>query len=85
MNKAMDEEMTRDDKVFLMGEEVALYNGAYKISKGLLEKFGDRRVVDTPITEAGFTGLAVGAAMSGLRPICEFMTFNFAMQARNNY
>lgn len=77
--------MTRDEKVFLMGEEVALYNGAYKISKGLLEKFGERRVVDTPITEAGFTGLAVGAAMAGLRPICEFMTFNFAMQVLTSH
>ncbi|TPX32556.1 pyruvate dehydrogenase (acetyl-transferring) [Synchytrium microbalum] len=73
--------MTRDDKVFIIGEEVAQYNGAYKITKGLLEKFGDQRVVDTPITEMGFTGLAVGAALAGLRPVCEFMTFNFAMQA----
>lgn len=77
----MDEEMARDDSVFILGEEVALYNGAYKVSKGLLEKYGERRVVDTPITEAGFTGIAVGAALHGLRPICEFMTFNFSMQA----
>lgn len=77
----MDEEMARDDAVFIMGEEVALYNGAYKVSKGLLEKYGERRVVDMPITEAGFTGIAVGAALNGLRPICEFMTFNFSMQA----
>ncbi|KDN52675.1 Thiamin diphosphate-binding protein [Tilletiaria anomala UBC 951] len=81
LNSAMEEEMLRDDKVFLLGEEVARYNGAYKVTRGLLDKFGERRVIDTPITEAGFTGLAVGAALSGLRPICEFMTFNFAMQA----
>lgn len=73
--------MKRDSKVFLLGEEVAQYNGAYKISKGLWEKFGSDRVVDTPITEMGFAGLAVGAAFAGLRPICEFMTFNFSMQA----
>jgi pyruvate dehydrogenase E1 component beta subunit len=73
--------MAADDNVFLMGEEVAQYQGAYKISQGLLEKFGPRRVIDTPITEHGFTGMAVGAAMNGLRPIVEFMTFNFAMQA----
>jgi pyruvate dehydrogenase E1 component beta subunit len=81
LNQAMDEEMARDDRVLLLGEEVALYNGAYKISKGLHDKYGDRRVIDMPITEAGFTGIAVGAAMAGLRPICEFMTFNFSMQA----
>ncbi|MFW6077131.1 MAG: pyruvate dehydrogenase complex E1 component subunit beta, partial [Hyphomicrobiales bacterium] len=75
------EEMRRDERVFLMGEEVAQYQGAYKLSQGLLDEFGDRRVVDTPITEHGFTGLAVGAAFGGLRPILEFMTFNFAMQA----
>lgn len=80
LNQAMDEEMARDPNVFLMGEEVAQYNGAYKVSRGLLEKWGPKRVVDTPITEAGFCGLAVGAAMAGLRPICEFMTFNFSMQ-----
>lgn len=78
---ALEEELKRDDKVFVMGEEVAQYNGAYKITKGLYEKFGGGRVWDTPITEMGFAGLAVGAAFSGLRPVCEFMTFNFAMQA----
>ncbi|WP_340119069.1 pyruvate dehydrogenase complex E1 component subunit beta [Pelagibius sp. 7325] len=81
LRDAMAEEMRRDDKVFLMGEEVAEYQGAYKVSQGLLDEFGARRVVDTPITEHGFTGLGVGAAMYGLRPIVEFMTFNFAMQA----
>jgi pyruvate dehydrogenase E1 component beta subunit len=81
LRDAMAEEMRRDETVFLMGEEVAQYQGAYKISQGLLEEFGPRRVIDTPITEHGFTGLAVGAAFNGLRPIVEFMTFNFAMQA----
>ncbi|KIK94702.1 hypothetical protein PAXRUDRAFT_142306 [Paxillus rubicundulus Ve08.2h10] len=81
LNVAMEEEMLRDESVFIMGEEVARYNGAYKVTKGLLDKFGEKRVVDTPITEMGFAGLAVGAALAGLRPICEFMTFNFAMQA----
>jgi len=81
LNSAMDEEMARDEEVFLLGEEVAQYNGAYNISKGLWDKYGSDRVVDTPITEMGFTGLAVGAAFAGLRPICEFMTFNFSMQA----
>lgn len=81
MNTAMDEEMARDETVFILGEEVAKYNGAYKITKDLLDKYGEKRVVDTPITEMGFTGIAVGAALAGLRPICEFMTFNFAMQA----
>jgi pyruvate dehydrogenase E1 component beta subunit len=81
LRDAMAEEMRRDDKVFLMGEEVAEYQGAYKVSQGLLEEFGAKRVIDTPITEIGFTGLGVGAAMAGLRPIVEFMTFNFAMQA----
>ncbi|WP_273759466.1 pyruvate dehydrogenase complex E1 component subunit beta [Bartonella sp. ML70XJBT.G] len=81
LNQAMAEEMRRDEKVFLMGEEVAEYQGAYKVSQGLLEEFGARRVIDTPITEHGFAGLAVGAAFGGLRPIVEFMTFNFAMQA----
>jgi pyruvate dehydrogenase E1 component beta subunit len=81
LNLAMEEEMTRDDSVFILGEEVARYNGAYKVTKGLMDKFGERRVVDTPITEMGFAGVAVGAALQGLRPICEFMTFNFAMQA----
>ena len=78
---AIREEMHRDPNVFLMGEEVAEYDGAYKVSQGLLSEFGARRVLDTPITEHGFTGLAVGAAFAGLRPIVEFMTFNFAMQA----
>ncbi|GGD25118.1 pyruvate dehydrogenase complex E1 component subunit beta [Aureimonas glaciei] len=81
LRDAMAEEMRREDSVFLMGEEVAEYQGAYKISQGLLEEFGPRRVVDTPITEHGFAGLGVGAAFAGLRPIVEFMTFNFAMQA----
>jgi pyruvate dehydrogenase E1 component beta subunit len=81
LRDAMAEEMRKDDKVFLMGEEVAQYQGAYKISQGLLEEFGERRVIDTPITEHGFAGLGVGAAFGGLKPIVEFMTFNFAMQA----
>ncbi len=81
LRDAMAEEMRRDDTVFIMGEEVAEYQGAYKITQGLLQEFGDRRVVDTPITEHGFAGLGVGAAFGGLRPIVEFMTFNFAMQA----
>ncbi|WP_428696897.1 pyruvate dehydrogenase complex E1 component subunit beta [Stappia sp.] len=81
LRDAMAEEMRRDGDVFLMGEEVAEYQGAYKISQGLLDEFGPKRVIDTPITEHGFTGLGVGAAMAGLRPIVEFMTFNFAMQA----
>ena len=81
LRDAMAEEIRRDDTVFLIGEEVAQYQGAYKISQGLLEEFGDRRVIDTPITEHGFTGVSVGAAFAGLRPIVEFMTFNFAMQA----
>jgi pyruvate dehydrogenase E1 component beta subunit len=81
LNSAMAEEMRSDPDVFLMGEEVAEYQGAYKISQGLLEEFGAKRVIDTPITEHGFTGIAVGAAFAGLKPIVEFMTFNFAMQA----
>src|SRR6185312_235426 len=81
LRDAMAEEMRRDGDVFLMGEEVAEYQGAYKVSQGLLQEFGARRVIDTPITEMGFAGLGVGAAMMGLRPIVEFMTFNFAMQA----
>jgi pyruvate dehydrogenase E1 component beta subunit len=81
LRDAMAEEMRRDPKVFLMGEEVGEYQGAYKISQGLLDEFGDKRVIDTPITEHGFTGIAVGAAFGGLRPIVEFMTFNFALQA----
>ena len=81
LNQALREEMHNDDRVFLMGEEVAQYNGAYKVSKGLLEEFGEQRVVDTPITELGFAGVGVGAAMVGLRPIIEFMTWNFALLA----
>ena len=77
----MAEEMRIDENVFVMGEEVAEYQGAYKITQGLLDEFGPKRVIDTPITEHGFAGLGVGAAMAGLRPIIEFMTFNFAMQA----
>ncbi|HVF67519.1 MAG TPA: alpha-ketoacid dehydrogenase subunit beta, partial [Pyrinomonadaceae bacterium] len=81
LNQAMREEMQRDESVFLMGEEVAAYQGAYKVSKGLLEEFGDKRVIDSPITELGFAGLGVGAAMVGLRPVIEFMTFNFSILA----
>lgn len=81
LNAGLAEELDRDDDVFLLGEEVAQYNGAYKVTRGLLDRFGERRIVDTPITEMGFTGLAVGTALAGLKPICEFMTFNFAMQS----
>jgi pyruvate dehydrogenase E1 component beta subunit len=81
LNQALRDEMHRDENVFLMGEEVAAYQGAYKVTKGLLEEFGDKRVIDTPITELGFAGLGVGAAMVGLRPIVEFMTFNFSILA----
>ncbi len=81
LRDAMAEEMRADDRVFVMGEEVAEYQGAYKVTQGLLEEFGARRVIDTPITEYGFAGIGTGAAMGGLRPIVEFMTFNFAMQA----
>ncbi|KAI3407858.1 NAC domain-containing protein [Psidium guajava] len=81
LNSALDEEMSADPRVYLMGEEVGEYQGAYKVSKGLLQKFGPERVVDTPISEAGFTGIGVGTAYYGLRPVVEFMTFNFAMQA----
>jgi pyruvate dehydrogenase E1 component beta subunit len=81
LNQALREEMLRDENVFLMGEEVAAYQGAYKVTKGLLEELGDKRVIDTPITELGFAGLGVGAAMVGLRPIVEFMTFNFSILA----
>ena len=84
LRDAMAEEMRRDPEVFVMGEEVAEYQGAYKVTEGLLAEFGDRRVVDTPITEHGFAGLGVGAAMMGLKPIVEFMTFNFAMQAMDH-
>src|SRR5687767_13809461 len=81
LREAMNEEMRRDDKVFLMGEEVAEYNGAYKVSQGMLAEFGEKRVIDTPISELGFTGVAVGAAQNGLRPIVEYMTWNFAVLA----
>lgn len=81
LNEAMTEEMRRDETVFLMGEEVAEYNGAYKVSKGMLDEFGAKRVIDTPIAELGFAGIGVGAAMNGLRPIVEFMTWNFAILA----
>jgi len=81
LNQALAEEMERDPDVFLMGEEVGVYNGAYKVSKGLLDRFGEMRVVDTPITELGFAGLGVGAAMTGVRPVIEFMTWNFAILA----
>jgi pyruvate dehydrogenase E1 component beta subunit len=81
LREAMSEEMERDERVFLMGEEVGYYNGAYKVSEGLLDKFGPKRVIDTPIAEAGFTGIGVGAAMVGLRPIIEFMTWNFSAVA----
>ncbi|MGH0123629.1 UNVERIFIED_CONTAM: hypothetical protein FKN15_012769 [Acipenser sinensis] len=81
LTQAMDEELERDERVFLLGEEVAQYDGAYKVSRGLWKKYGDKRIIDTPIAEMGFAGIAVGSAMAGLRPICEFMTFNFAMQA----
>ena len=81
LNMALREEMQRDDRVFLMGEEVGVYQGAYKVSKGLLQEFGEQRIVDTPITELGFAGVGVGAAMVGLRPIIEFMTWNFALLA----
>ena len=81
LNSAIDEEMERDSKVFILGEEVAQYQGAYKITKGLYQKYGSKRVIDTPITEMGFTGMAIGAAYKDLRPIVEFMTWNFSMQA----
>lgn len=81
LNQAIDEEMERDENVFLIGEEVAEYNGAYKVSKGLLDKYGPKRILDTPIAESGFTGLSVGAAMMGLRPIVEYMSFNFSLVA----
>src|SRR6476620_7145802 len=81
LREAMVEEMRRDNSVFLMGEEVAEYNGAYKVSQGMLDEFGADRVLDTPIAELGFSGIGVGAAMNGLRPIVEFMTFNFSLVA----
>jgi len=85
LNQAIREEMQRDENVFLMGEEVAAYQGAYKVTKGLLEELGPKRVIDTPITELGFAGLGVGAAMVGLRPIVEFMTFNFSILATDQF
>ncbi len=81
LNQALREEMQRDPRVFLMGEEVGIYQGAYKVSRGLMEQFGERRVIDTPITEEGFTGVGVGAAMVGLRPVIEMMTWNFSLEA----
>ncbi|RJE24446.1 pyruvate dehydrogenase e1 component [Aspergillus sclerotialis] len=81
LNEALAEELESNPKTFILGEEVAQYNGAYKVTRGLLDRFGPKRVIDTPITEQGFCGLAVGAALAGLHPVCEFMTFNFAMQA----
>ena len=81
LREALTEEMRRDEKVFLMGEEVAEYNGAYKVSQGMLAEFGPKRVIDTPIAELGFTGIAIGAAMNGLRPVVEYMTFNFSLVA----
>src|SRR3982751_4967056 len=79
LREAMNEEMRRDPRVFIMGEEVAEYNGAYKASQGMLEEFGPDRIIDTPISELGFAGIGVGAAMNGIRPIIEFMTFNFSL------
>lgn len=81
LREAMNEEMRKDDKIFLLGEEVAEYNGAYKVSQGMLDEFGAKRIIDTPIAELGFAGIAVGAAMNGLKPIVEFMTFNFSLVA----
>lgn len=81
LREAMNEEMRKDDKIYLMGEEVAEYNGAYKVSQGMLDEFGPKRVIDTPIAELGFAGIAIGSAMNGLRPIVEFMTFNFSLVA----
>ena len=81
LNKALDEQLTRDPKVFIIGEEVAYYHGAYKITKGLIDKHGPKRLWDTPITEAGFTGLGCGAALMGLTPVVQFMTMNFSLQA----
>ena len=79
LRQAIDEEMERDNRVFVMGEEVAEYNGAYKVTKGMLDKWGPKRIIDTPIAENGFAGLCIGAAMTGLRPIVEFMSFNFLL------
>src|SRR5580698_9658595 len=81
LREAMSEEMRKDDKIYLMGEEVAEYNGAYKVSQGMLDEFGAKRVIDTPISECGFAGIGIGSAMNGLKPIIEFMTFNFSLVA----
>src|SRR3546814_17430101 len=81
LREALNEEMRKDENIFLMGEEVAEYNGAYKVSQGMMDEFGAKRVIDTPISELGFTGIGIGAAMNGLRPIIEFMTFNFSLVA----
>ena len=81
LNEAMAEEMEKDDRIFLMGEEVGHYDGAYKVSKGLMKRFGEKRVIDTPIAEGGFVGVGIGAAMVGLRPIIELMTWNFSLVA----
>src|SRR4051812_7533949 len=81
LREAMTEEMRKDERIFVIGEEVAEYNGAYKVTQGMLDEFGAKRVIDTPIAELGFAGIAVGAAMNGLRPIVEFMTWNFALLA----
>src|SRR6478609_7524178 len=81
MNEALAEEMEKDDRIFLMGEEVGHYDGAYKVSKGLMKRFGEKRVIDTPIAEGGFVGVGIGAAMAGLRPIIELMTWNFSLVA----
>ena len=81
LREALNEEMRKDERIFLMGEEVAVYNGAYKVSQGMLDEFGEKRVIDTPISELGFAGIGVGAAMNGLIPIIEFMTFNFSLVA----
>ena len=81
LREAMNEEMRSDEDIFILGEEVAEYNGAYKVTQGMLDEFGPKRVIDTPIAENGFAGIAVGAAMNGLKPIVEFMTFNFSLVA----
>ena len=81
LNRALDEELNHDKKVFIIGEEVGHYNGAYKVTQGLLDKYGEDRVIDTPIAEAGFAGIGIGAAMKGLKPIVEFMTWNFSLVA----
>ncbi|HVT06690.1 MAG TPA: alpha-ketoacid dehydrogenase subunit beta, partial [Polyangia bacterium] len=81
LNEALAEEMEKDDRIFLMGEEVGHYDGAYKVSKGLLKRFGEKRVIDTPIAEGGFVGVGIGAAMVGLRPVIELMTWNFSFVA----